>query len=104
MHRCLAGGSPMTTSLPSHERAAPRVEATYTTPDIAPTRVAVFQALAPRTGECLADLGCGPGFMARELGIAVGSAGRVHAVDLSEPMLALARHRCVDLPWVEPVV
>ena len=42
--------------------------------------------------------------MARELAVAVGSTGRVYAIDLSEAMLALARHRCADLPWIEPVM
>ena len=38
--------------------------------------------------------------MVRELALAVGPGGRVHALDLSGPMLALARRRCGDLPGV----
>jgi SAM-dependent methyltransferase len=83
------------------ERAALRVEALYLTPDIAATRVAAFHALNPRPGEWIVDLGCGPGFMTRELALAVGDQGRVHGLDLSEPMLALARTRCAGLPVVE---
>jgi SAM-dependent methyltransferase len=83
------------------ERAALRVEALYLTPDIAATRVAAFHALDPRPGERIVDLGCGPGFMTRELALAVGDQGRVHGLDLSEPMLALARARCAGLPAVE---
>lgn len=83
------------------EKAAQRVESIYTTPDISATRVAVFRALEPRPGERIADLGCGPGFMTQELARAVGPQGRVYALDLSEPMLGLARRRCADLPSVE---
>jgi ubiquinone/menaquinone biosynthesis C-methylase UbiE len=83
------------------EQAALRIEALYATSDVAATRVATLRALEPRPGERIADLGCGPGFMTRELALAVGAGGRVHGLDLSEPMLALARTRCADLPAVE---
>jgi arsenite methyltransferase len=42
--------------------------------------------------------------MARELALAVGDRGRVYALDLSEPMLELARQRCAGLPSVEIAV
>ena len=86
--------------MPFDERAARRIEAVYATPDVAATRAAVLGALEPRPGERIVDLGCGPGYMARELALAVGPGGRVHALDLSGPMLALARRRCRDLPAV----
>jgi ubiquinone/menaquinone biosynthesis C-methylase UbiE len=86
------------------EQAALRVEALYATPDVAATRAVVFRALEPRPGERVVDLGCGPGFMTRELALAVGRRGRVHGLDLSEPMLGLARRRCAELPAVELVV
>jgi arsenite methyltransferase len=88
-------------SMTFDEAAALRVEALYATPDVAATRVAAFRALDPRPGERIADLGCGPGFMTRELALAVGPSGRVHGLDLSAPMLALARARCAGLPAVE---
>ena len=43
----------------------------------------------------------GPSYVSRELGLAVGEEGRVSGVDSSIPMLAMARRRCADLPWVE---
>jgi ubiquinone/menaquinone biosynthesis C-methylase UbiE len=85
------------------EKAAQRIEATYTTPDVSATRVAVFRALEPRSGERIADLGCGPGFMTQELARAVGPHGYVHALDLSEPMLGLAQRRCTGLLSVDLV-
>ncbi len=91
----------MTSTMDFDETAAQRVEATYTTPDVSATRVAVFRALEPRSGERVADLGCGPGFMTQELARAVGPQGHVYALDLSEPMLGLARRRCAGLPSVE---
>ena len=94
----------MTSAMHFDQEAAQRVEATYTTPDVSATRVAVFRALEPRPGEQIVDLGCGPGFMARELALAVGARGRVYALDLSEPMLELARQRCAGLPSVEIAV
>src|SRR5215204_3701354 len=93
----------MTSTMIFDENASRRIEAAYTTPDVSGTRFAVFRALEPRSGEQIADLGCGPGFMTREVALAVGPQGRVHALDLSEPMLALARRRCADLTSVELV-
>ena len=94
----------MASSMSFDEQAALRVEALYLTPDIAATRVVAFQALDARPGERIVDLGCGPGFMTRELALAVGEQGRVHGLDLSEPMLALAGTRCAGLPAVELAV
>jgi len=94
----------MASTMAFDETAAQRVEAIYATPDVAATRIAVYRALQPEPGERIADLGCGPGFMARELALAIGPRGRVYALDLSESMLALARRRCAGLPSVELVV
>src|SRR3954452_5784347 len=94
------GGRAVASSMPFDEQAACRIEAGDGTPDVAATRAAVLAALEPRTGERIVDLGCGPGYMARELALAIGTGGRVHALDLSGPMLALARRRCRGLPAV----
>ena len=91
----------MASTMTFDETAAQRIEAIYMTPDVNATRIAAFRALEPRPEEWIADLGCGPGFMTRELAIAVGPHGRVYALDLSEPMLGLARRRCAGLPSVE---
>src|SRR5688572_23841855 len=63
-------------------------------------RSLVLQLLQPRSGERILDIGCGPGFLASELGAAVGPAGGVQALDSSEAMLELAKARCAAQPWV----
>ncbi len=75
-------------------KAARRVEAVYTTADVAAQRDALLEILAPRLGECVLDLGSGPGFMTLEAGRMVGEEGTVIGVDRSAPMLELARVRC----------
>jgi SAM-dependent methyltransferase len=54
------------------------------------------RALAPAAGEQVLDIGCGAGETSLELARAVGSGGRVLGVDLSEPLLGLARLRAAD--------
>jgi arsenite methyltransferase len=70
-----------------------RLEALYTTPDIAAQRRAILHALELRPGERVLDLGVGPGLLAAEIAAAVGAAGAVSGIDLSESMIALARRR-----------
>jgi SAM-dependent methyltransferase len=72
------------------ERASRRLLATYTTADIVRQRQIVLDALAPKPGERLLDVGCGPGLMAAELAAAVGAEGRVDGIDVSASMLTIA--------------
>ena len=55
--------------------------------------LAAMQALAPRSGERILDIGCGCGQTSLELAAAVGSQGAVLGVDISAPMLDVARRR-----------
>lgn len=48
---------------------------------------------APKPASTVIDIGCGCGATTIELAKAVGDAGRVIGLDISEPMLALARER-----------
>jgi cyclopropane fatty-acyl-phospholipid synthase-like methyltransferase len=50
-------------------------------------------ALALRPGEHVLDVGCGSGQTTLQLGDAVGPTGRVLGVDVSAPLLAVARRR-----------
>jgi len=60
---------------------------------IEPLGRAAMEALAPAAGERVIDIGCGCGQTTLELARRVGAAGRVVGVDVSAPMLAVARRR-----------
>jgi SAM-dependent methyltransferase len=62
---------------------------------------ATIDALAPRPGERVVDIGCGCGQSTLELAKRVGSSGAVLGLDISRPMLDVARRRAVDggLDW-----
>lgn len=76
------------------DQTARGVEALYATPDVAAQRARILETLRPAEGERIADLGCGPGYLTRELAAAVGPAGVVHGLDLGVQMVALAERRC----------
>ena len=60
---------------------------------IEPLGQAAMASLAPAPGERVIDIGCGCGQTTRELAARVGETGRVLGVDVSAPMLAVARDR-----------
>ncbi len=64
---------------------------------IAPLGRRAMAVLAPQPGERVIDIGCGCGDTTLDLARAVGPAGRVLGVDVSAPMLAVARGRTADL-------
>jgi arsenite methyltransferase len=76
------------------------LEALYLTADAARRRAAVLDALQLQSGERVLDIGTGPGFLASEMADAVGPEGHIVAIDMSDPMLAMARKRCANQPWV----
>lgn len=80
------------------------IEAAYATPDIAATRGAVFRALNLRSGDHVADIGCGPGYLLADLAPAVGQSGRVLGIDVSEAMVETSRQRCSAWSNVEVAV
>lgn len=61
---------------------------------------AAIVAASPQPGEHVLDLGCGCGDSTLELARLVGSEGRVTGIDLSAPMLAVARARTAALSQV----
>ena len=73
----------------------------YITPDVVAQRHKVLHALALRSGERVVDAGSGPGFLAADMGTAVGSTGQICGIDISESMNAMVQARCIGQPWVE---
>jgi arsenite methyltransferase len=82
------------TQLSFDAATAKALEKTYHKRDMLRRRRHVREALAARSGERILDVGCGPGFYARELLDEIGPAGSIVAVDASPDMLVLARQRC----------
>ncbi len=78
-----------------------KIEALYATPEVIAQRKQVLQALDLALGEHVLDIGSGPGLLAHDMAVAVGSEGCVCGIDRSEAMVAMSRKRCADLPWAE---
>ena len=60
---------------------------------LAPVNEPLLEFAAPRPGSTVIDIGCGCGTTTLELARSVGPAGRAIGVDISEPMLELAKER-----------
>jgi SAM-dependent methyltransferase len=88
----------MSSTVDFDDRAARALEAAYLTADVVEQRCAVLRLLSLEPGQAVLDIGSGPGLLAREIADAVGPTGRVVGLDLSEPMLEMARRRCADRP------
>ncbi|HKN91985.1 MAG TPA: methyltransferase domain-containing protein [Acidimicrobiia bacterium] len=82
------------TQLTFDAATAQALEKAYHKRDMIRRRRHVREALAAVPGERILDVGCGPGFYARELVEEIGPTGAIVAVDASPDMLALARRRC----------
>jgi SAM-dependent methyltransferase len=67
---------------------------------IAPYGEAAMQALAPRAGERVLDVGCGCGDTTLAIAARVGATGQAVGIDISSPMLARARERATGLASV----
>ena len=63
-----------------------------------PLGTAGLDALSPQAGEVILDIGCGCGDTSFALAEAVGPAGFVLGLDISEPMLDVARQRAAESP------
>jgi SAM-dependent methyltransferase len=66
-------------------------------------RLAVFKALAIKTGQSILDLGCGGGHLVRDVALAVGDSGRVVGLDASKDQLSSAATVCPGLSAVDLV-
>jgi SAM-dependent methyltransferase len=65
----------------------------HTDATLAPVTAALLAFAGPRAGERVLDVGCGCGGPTLEFARAVGPAGRVAALDISGPMLAVGEAR-----------
>jgi ubiquinone/menaquinone biosynthesis C-methylase UbiE len=82
------------------EGPARRIQRLSETPEMRAQRRRVIELLAPRRGERILDVGCGPGHLISEIADRVGPEGRACGVDVSEQMLALAGRSNVELAHV----
>jgi ubiquinone/menaquinone biosynthesis C-methylase UbiE len=89
------------TVLEYDNEATKRLLAVYVTPDVIAQRNQFLRTLDPQPGERGLDVGSGPGFLVTAIAEAVGSSGSVCGVDISEPLLAVARSNCAHQSWVE---
>ena len=64
-------------------------------------RMAVFEALSIESGQAILDLGCGGGYLVRDIAQAVGDNGRAVGLDSSTDQLAAAGTHCAGLAAVE---
>lgn len=64
------------------------------TSDLYRRRLAVLEALDPRPGERVLEIGCGGGALLPAVGAAVGPRGRVTGIDISADQIEAARRRC----------
>ena len=69
---------------------------------IAPLGLKALDALAPVKGERIIDIGCGCGQTSLDLATRVGLEGRVVGVDISTPMLDVARRRPLSESGARP--
>ncbi len=83
------------------DEATRRLLAAYVTPDVVAQRDEFMRAFAPVPGERVLDVGVGPGFLATAIADAVGPSGLVCGVDISEPLLEVARAQSKDDHQVE---
>src|SRR5438128_3647369 len=102
-HEASANGRPMTmpNTLAFDTATARRIEANYLTREVVAQRHEIMRRLELKPGEQVIDIGAGPCLLTEEMARAVGSAGRVVGIDVSNGMLSMGRARCAGLPWVE---
>lgn len=63
---------------------------------LAPVADTLLAAARTQPGESILDIGCGCGATTITAATQAGPGGKVHGIDLSEPMLAVARQRACD--------
>ncbi len=67
---------------------------------LSPLGLAAMDALDPRPGETILDIGCGAGQTVRQLADRVGPSGRVLGIDIAPRILEVARARTASITQV----
>ncbi len=89
-------------TLPFANRAFPEIyEQELVGPLFRPWAGPLLDAAALRAGDRVLDIACGTGIVARLAHERLGNTGKVVGVDLSPPMLAVARGVAPDIDWRE---
>lgn len=83
------------------ERTTRLLEEAYLGADFSKRRRASFDALSPRPGDVIADIGCGNGLLTLELSRTIGEEGKVLGIDPSDDMRGAAEARCSQCENVE---
>jgi len=68
---------------------------------LSPLGLRAIEALSPKIGDAVLDVGCGAGQSALQLADRVGPGGRVTGVDIAPPLLEVARRRAVGRSQVD---
>ncbi|MBW4962944.1 class I SAM-dependent methyltransferase [Sulfitobacter sp. CW3] len=68
---------------------------------LAPVLDGVITRAGLQAGQSVLDIGCGTGGSSVQAGRAVGPDGHVLAVDISATMVARARERTAQMPWIK---
>ena len=68
---------------------------------MAPLGLAAIDALSPSPGEKILDIGCGAAATSIELARRVGKDGKITGIDISVPLLTLARERAKNIANLE---
>ena len=76
-----------------NEQAARQLERLYLTSDVVAQRTETVKLLAPRGGERVLDVGCGPGFLCESIAAVVGRDGAVVGIDISSDLITLCKRR-----------
>lgn len=90
----------MTSQLEFDAAVSRHLESLYVSAIPATRRQKALAALDLRPGEHVLDVGTGPGYLAGEMALQLGSAGQIVGIDKSPDMLSRAKRRCAGLPQV----
>jgi len=84
-----------------NDEASNKLLEMYRTPDVQTQRREFLQYVRPALGQRILDVGSGPGILSAALANAVGPAGWVCGIDISDQMIEIARNHCTEQSWVE---